>query len=1789
MIILYKNANILNIFNYMLRDILHFVSKWYYQYFHALIWPQGHLGLSKLHKCMRYYSWTFIFTLISFTLTYADIQSSSMIYFSEPEYSTMENSQFLTVQVICDNPTDNIQVNFGMTICSTNSQAKVMAMPLTWKPGDPHIKTIIHTIIDNNEIDDNKTYQLILSNPSHNAILGAPSIATLTIIDDEIYHVYFVSKSGSDSNPGTIDEPWLTLENAAYKAKPGDIILIREGIYKESLSSGQSGESNRYITYRNYNNEKVIIDASGMNHGVILWNRSYIKISGIHVINATMDGILIGHSNDYLSDNNVIENMTVKDCINGAGIAAIGNNNRFLQNTVSGCKYGISFVGNHNLMQGNDIFENSKSGMSCLGDHNMVQKNKIHNNCEYGLSIWVGDSLTLNNLTFQFNDVVDNQKSALCINGGGPGAKPDHIYIYNNTIIHSHAENAITIYNTCNHVKIKNNIIAGMYDHSVLSLTHEAFTGFEEDYNIFYNSQGFYYDTEIQTFSDYQKISGQGLHSLLADPHLNTDLTLSPESIAIDSGVNIGEPIFGYAADIGAHEFAHQSNVPSANFSSNQAIGASPLVVQFFAPNHSTHWEWDFDTNGTIDSIENNPIYTYTMIGNHDVSLTVYNQNGSNHIIKPNYITVTGGHDYYVSINEGDDTNPGSLNAPFQTIQKCAETASRGDRCHIRQGIYREMITPKKDQITFTAYQDEIVTISGAEIIPNHVWSLHDGNIYKTPINWSLNVRRSYGLRQISSNQVFVNGKMMVEARWPNIDVQHVTKIMNISGIREDNAKTDDAQLITYEKAIYKDADLALAGDFWIGGKINLAAGYNFIYTTGDITDKTNASVTIEFHDDPGTFNHRSSFDNNYLYPQEANYYYLWGKLEALDYPGEWFIDPPDNYSGDNLYNDTFNGTLYLQLPDNSNPAESNDIIEVKKRNWAFDLRGKANTTICNIQIFASGILTDTQSQNTLISNIEARYVSHFREIPPFYNTAGTIGIQLYGSNNTIRDSYIAYSAGGMIALQEWIEENGNNRIINNVIHDVSYTGNGAAVTGSNITGTSRHIITQNTLFNSGLSTIVLGSGVEISYNDVYHSHLQCTDAGVINGWGIDGKDSIISYNFVHDSFSEFNGSLNKYGAHGIYLDEDTYNFTVYRNITWHTSAPGIAIMGTNGTIVDTYNEFSSSNRKIYNNTVDGVIAAYIVNRAHQPPQHMIGTEFINNCGMIFYNFQQEELTLSNNYEGDGIFSDKSNYNYALKSYSPLIDRGKDIQQYTQGYTGEAPDIGAIESTDESFVAGAITGYDDLKYLDVSCNRVVDTFQCQVTNLPIGRKLPKHFEVVIGDSHSGFCHTIMDYETNFGTGICHLTIGNLSGEQPIMIQLDDNSQAIQKGTIHIEETALAVHALSPSSGSVLGGYSITITGQNFDPSPEFYEKTQSIVITNQSGQSLYNHQICITLDTNALISKGDMKHDCGDIRLHQAQETLPYWLEQGCNTTNTRIWVKVPFIPEQDSIIYLTYGHDTLTSQSSGKNTFIYFDDFENGIIGSAYDISQGNGVIITETNGRMSIYGETTSSNPYQTFGFNFITWDPRLFWMPENNFAIDSEMTVLSGSNNFKAYPGSSGSALALVNSPHGDPLGKDIGYWNGSNWEIYGRSRIQTAVFENKKLSFACQDNGEQSILRLFEDGELTQPLAQRTVNEIPLIGVFHYGPNTEASFEVQFDNIRLRSYIFPEPLITMGKQTSRVEIGGQPCETLHIINSTTIQCQVPPGISGSVDIKVTNPNGETGILQNGFEYQNVNTNN
>ena len=69
--------------------------------------------------------------------------------------------------------------------------------------------------------------------------------------------------------------------------------------------------------------------------------------------------------------------------------------------------------------------------------------------------------------------------------------------------------------------------------------------------------------------------------------------------------------------------------LPVANFSANVTEGYVPLTVQFNDSSKMQHaWDWDFGDGD--DSIEQNPMHTFTAAENYTVTLTARNANGTN-------------------------------------------------------------------------------------------------------------------------------------------------------------------------------------------------------------------------------------------------------------------------------------------------------------------------------------------------------------------------------------------------------------------------------------------------------------------------------------------------------------------------------------------------------------------------------------------------------------------------------------------------------------------------------------------------------------------------------------------------------------------------------------------------------------------------------------------------------------------------------------------------------------------------------------------------------------------------------------------------------------------------------------------------------------------------------------------------------------------------------------------------------------------------------------------------------
>ncbi|HEX3007099.1 MAG TPA: right-handed parallel beta-helix repeat-containing protein [Bacteroidales bacterium] len=155
--------------------------------------------------------------------------------------------------------------------------------------------------------------------------------------------VYYVDgQKGVDSNPGTIDLPFKTLDKAWFFARPGVTIFLREGIYEPRNPraysgfkfANRSGAENNMIKIWAYPGEKVTFDLGKMsmtadNPQGITINSNYIHLKGVEITNLPQLVDASGRGTQPVGmviygNYNIIEGCKVHD-IGGIGITIGGS------------------------------------------------------------------------------------------------------------------------------------------------------------------------------------------------------------------------------------------------------------------------------------------------------------------------------------------------------------------------------------------------------------------------------------------------------------------------------------------------------------------------------------------------------------------------------------------------------------------------------------------------------------------------------------------------------------------------------------------------------------------------------------------------------------------------------------------------------------------------------------------------------------------------------------------------------------------------------------------------------------------------------------------------------------------------------------------------------------------------------------------------------------------------------------------------------------------------------------------------------------------------------------------------------------------------------------------------------------------------------------------------------------------------------------------------------------------------------------------------------------------------
>jgi Right handed beta helix region/Pel9A-like, right handed beta helix region len=297
---------------------------------------------------------------------------------------------------------------------------------------------------------------------------------------------YYVSTSGSDSNPGTSTQPFLTIRKGASVLASGDTLNVNPGTYVESIDTNSvalaSGTSGRLTTIQGINGTPTIRPSNGLplniidkqyvlfsnlkldainapntstslGDGVSLYGASYITISDCEILNAPGNGVITHDSSSYLGDHNRFIRLKVHDN---------GYENDLRQRVA----HGFYIITDFNVIEQCDVYNNYGYGVHIYNsgggpDYNELRRSRVYGNGRgpYAVNASPGGiMLSQGTGNMAYNNLVwGNFKSGISVNYNGVNSA-----VYNNTV-YKNGGYGIEIGSGAVATTVKNNIVYQNY------------------------------------------------------------------------------------------------------------------------------------------------------------------------------------------------------------------------------------------------------------------------------------------------------------------------------------------------------------------------------------------------------------------------------------------------------------------------------------------------------------------------------------------------------------------------------------------------------------------------------------------------------------------------------------------------------------------------------------------------------------------------------------------------------------------------------------------------------------------------------------------------------------------------------------------------------------------------------------------------------------------------------------------------------------------------------------------------------------------------------------------------------------------------------------------------------------------------------------------------------------------------------------------------------------------------------------------------------------------------------
>ena len=610
----------------------------------------------------------------------------------------------------------------------------------------------------------------------------------------------------------------------------------------------------------------------------------------------------------------------------------------------------------------------------------------------------------------------------------------------------------------------------------------------------------------------------------------------------------------------------------------------------------------------------------------------------------------------------GNDTGSGESFSPYKTLNKALSELDSGTimfRATEKINIFREeVIIDGKENITIKGYGagdliNRYIIFDGTTDLSEYNWTDLGNNIYKTTIDTTI-------------WQLFIDGKEMVMARWPN-------------------AQFNDKSIYSWDTWAQGDESLSFNGTVVVDSKYHDMSEISNPLDTAHAILNLGSFRTWNSKIDHAQGNNTFTFDRNISdnqYKDKHHYFFVEGDFDLLDTVNEWYHNPK-------------NGDLWV-MTDGTNP---NDLeVKGKTSTYSFDIRNSKNITIENLFFFSSTVKVSS-SENIVIQDCNFAFPSTSKRMigdlgTPEATSLGISGASNKVNNSTFRRNLFVYTDGD--ALRVFGD---SNKIENNIFQYIDYSVSelpGLMV--SFYVNGDKNIFRKNSISDVQASaTLTPGERSEFSYNKVTRTGALQSDGSVFQGTRNYVADSKVHHNYIHDTPK----LALRYDAPGDDPTAAGQRGKMYNNVAINTN--GIMVKGdhhyiANNTVIGSNKngmiildeENSNLNTNTLNNLVDNLSG------------HRSSSNYEDRDGNGVADYPVPG-TSSNNWNGwDSVRTssiDESKIDNTIYNLidsvtlmpldgSPLIDAGIFIEEIPMDTVGSSPDIGAFEYGIEPWKAG---------------------------------------------------------------------------------------------------------------------------------------------------------------------------------------------------------------------------------------------------------------------------------------------------------------------------------------------------------------------------------------------------------------------------------------------------------------------------------------------------------------------